>query len=174
MGLEVKCKGVDYYKAPDGRIVAMHVKADFDDFAAFPPYLDTEESREHIRTAYADQDIEAERRTKAHMTDDALPLQVIVLNRGKGATTKAHYHVVDERPTNLTRNQVMICQRGSARVGVYTKEGDHLGEAILRKGDIIHLQEGHEVEFLEDGTRLVEIKEGPFPETDERDKVELA
>ena len=45
MGLEVKCKGVDYYKAPDGRIVAMHVKADFDNFAAFPPYLDTEESK---------------------------------------------------------------------------------------------------------------------------------
>ncbi len=147
---EVESKGVDYYKAPDGRTVAIHIKGDFDDYAKFPPYLDTEEAKEHIRTAYAGQAIEDER------------------------NTKAHYHVVDERPTNLTRNQVMICQRGSARVGVYTKEGEHLGEAILRKGDIIHLQEGHEVEFLEDGTRLVEIKEGPFPETDDRDKVDLA
>jgi len=33
--------------------------------------------------------------------------------------------------------------------------------------------EGHEVEFLEKGTRLVEIKQGPFPVTDEADKVDL-
>ena len=33
--------------------------------------------------------------------------------------------------------------------------------------------EGHEVEFLEKGTRLIEIKQGPFPETDEADKVDL-
>ena len=33
--------------------------------------------------------------------------------------------------------------------------------------------EGHEVEFLENGTRLIEIKQGPFPVTDEADKVDL-
>ncbi len=36
------------------------------------------------------------------------------------------------------------------------------------------MYEGHEVEFLEDDTKLIEIKEGPFPETDEKDKVDLA
>lgn len=174
MALEVNCKEVDYYKADDGRIVAMHIKSDFNDYAAFPPYLDTEEAQAHIRTAYAGQDIEAERNTKAHMTADELPLQIILLNRPKGALTKAHYHIVDERPRNTTRHQIMICQRGSLRIGIYTKEGAHLGDAIVRQNDFILMMEGHEVEFLEDDTKAIEIKEGPFPETDEKDKVDLA
>ena len=101
----------------------IHVRGDFDDYAKFPPYLDSEEAKEHIRTAYAGQDIEAERNTKAHMTDDDVPLQIIVLNRPKGAITKAHYHVVEERTTNTTRHQILLCQRGKVRVGVFTKEG---------------------------------------------------
>ena len=173
MALEVDCQGVDYYKASDGRIVAMHIKSDFKDYAAFPPYLDTEEAKAHIRTAYAGQDIEDERNTKAHMTADELPLQIIILNRKKGATTKPHYHIVDERPQNTTRHQIVIVQRGSIKVGIYTKEGDHLGDPILRQNDLILMMEGHEVVFLEDDTKVIEIKEGPFPETDERDKVDL-
>ncbi|HJP13360.1 MAG: hypothetical protein QF701_05140 [Nitrospinota bacterium] len=175
MTLEVESKGVDYYKAADGRVIAIHVKGDFSDYAKFPPYLDTEEAQEHIRTAYAGQDIDEERNTKAHMTDDEIPLQVIVLNRPKGAVTKAHYHLVEERPSvNTTRHQILLCQRGKVRVGVFTKEGDYLGDAILNPGDLILMYEGHEVEFLEDDTKLIEIKEGPFPETDDKDKVELA
>ncbi len=175
MTLEVESKGVDYYKAADGRVIAIHVKGDFSDYAKFPPYLDTEEAQEHIRTAYAGQDIDEERNTKAHMTDDEIPLQVIVLNRPKGAVTKAHYHLVEERPSvNTTRHQILLCQCGKVRVGVFTKEGDYLGDAILNPGDLILMYEGHEVEFLEDDTKLIEIKEGPFPETDDKDKVELA
>ena len=175
MTLEVESKGVDYYKAADGRVIAIHVKGDFSDYAKFPPYLDTEEAQEHIRTAYAGQDIDEERNTKAHMTDDEIPLQVIVLNRPKGAVTKAHYHLVEERPSvNTTRHQILLCQRGKVRVGVFTKEGDYLGDAILNPGDLILMYEGHEVEFLEDDTKLIEIKEGPLPETDDKDKVELA
>lgn len=173
MALEVDCQGVDYYKADDGRIVAMHIKGDFHDYAAFPPYLDTEEAKEHIRTAYAGQDIEIERNTKAHMTADELPLQIIVLNRPKGAITKPHYHIVDERPQNITRHQIIICQRGSLRMGIYTKEGAHLGDTIMYKDDIMLMMEGHAVEFLEDDTKVIEIKEGPFPETDEKDKVDI-
>ncbi len=68
---------------------------------------------------------------------------------------------------------MLICQSGAARIGVYTKEGDHLGDTLLKKDDLILMYEGHEVEFMEDGTKLIEIKEGPFPETDEQDKVDL-
>ncbi|HBK79546.1 MAG TPA: hypothetical protein DDZ83_07665 [Nitrospinae bacterium] len=171
---EVESQGVDYYKAADGRIIAIHIKGNFSDYAKFPPFLDTEEAKEHIRAAYADQDIEVERNTKAHITDDEIPLQVIVLNRPKGAITKAHYHLVEERPSvNTTRHQVLLCQRGSIRVGVFTKDGESLGDAILRRDDLILMYEGHEVEFLEDDTKVIEIKEGPFPETDDRDKVDL-
>ena len=173
MSLEVDSKSVDYYKAPDGRIIAIHIRGDFKDYDKFPPYLDTKEAREHIRTAYAGQEIEAERNTKAHMTDDDAPLQIIVLNRPKGAVTKAHYHVVEGKTTNTTRHQILLCQRGKVRVGVYTRDGGNLGNAILNRDDLILMYEGHEVEFLEDDSKLIEIKEGPFPATDERDKVDL-
>ena len=33
--------------------------------------------------------------------------------------------------------------------------------------------EGHEIEFLEPNTRLIEIKQGPFPVTDEADKINI-
>jgi hypothetical protein len=33
--------------------------------------------------------------------------------------------------------------------------------------------EGHEVEFLEPRTRLIEIKQGPFPDNDTADKIDI-
>ena len=167
-------KHVDYYKSPrDGRVVAIHIRADFDEFEAFPPFMESEEEREHIRKAY-NVDPESERRNKAHITDDGWPLQVIMLNRDPGGTTAAHYHVPDTPlPDHPTRHQILLCQRGSARIGVYTTEGDFLGDVTLKPQDLILMLEGHEVEFLENGTRLIEIKKGPFPVTDEADKVDL-
>ena len=97
-----------------------------------------------------------------------------MLNRDPGSTTAAHYHVPDmPLPDHPTRHQLLLCQRGSARIGVYSTEGDFLGDAILKPQDVILMLEGHEVEFLEKGTRLIEIKQGPFPVTDEADKVDL-
>ena len=55
----------------------------------------------------------------------------------------------------------MICQRGSARIGVFARDGPHAADIVLRAGDLVLLHEGHSVETLEDGTRLIEIKQGP-------------
>ena len=44
---------VKYFRSPnDQRVVAIHIRADFDEFEKFPPFIETEEEREHIRTAY--------------------------------------------------------------------------------------------------------------------------
>jgi hypothetical protein len=43
----------------------------------------------------------------------------------------------------------------------------------MRPNDLVLLLEGHEVEFLERGTRLVEVKQGPFPGSDADDKIDL-
>ncbi len=142
---------VKYFRAPsDNRIVAILVEGTFDEFEKFPPFMDSEEERRHIREAY----------------DVADPM----LER----TTKPHYHIPDEElPPLPTRHQILICQRGRARIGVFTTEGDALGDAFLEEDDLILLLEGHDVEFLEPGSRLIEIKQGPFPGTDEADKVDL-
>ena len=131
-------KSVTYYKAPtDGRVVAIHIRADFEEFESFPPFMNTEEEREHIRKSY-NVDPESERKNKAHITSDDWPLQVIMLNRDPGGTTAAHYHVPDEPlPDHPTRHQILLCQRGSARIGIVTTEGHPLGDVILKTNDLV-------------------------------------
>jgi hypothetical protein len=172
---ESDLRTVRYFRAPDDhRIVAIYVRGDFDEYEKFPPYLDTAEDRRHMQEAYRGADPDVERRTKAHLTDDSWPLQVVMLERMPGGTTLPHYHIPDkELPPMKTRHQILICQRGQARVGVFTTGGHHLGDVTLQRDDMILMCEGHEVEFLEPKTRLIEIKQGPFPENDIADKVDL-
>jgi hypothetical protein len=168
-------RSVSYFRDPDdGRIIAIHIMANFREFEKFPPFMETEEEIRHVREAYRVADPQLERTTKAHITDNSWPLQVILLEREPGGTTLPHYHVPSEPlPPHPTRHQILICQSGRARVGVFTKEGRSLGDAILRPNDLILMTEGHEVEFLEPRTRLVEVKQGPFPGTDADDKIDL-
>lgn len=173
MAQEIRTQGIEYVKSGGGRTLAMVIRADFDDYAAFPPFLDTEAERAHLAAAYAGSDPETERRTKAHVTADELPLQIVLLNRNPGAVVKPHYHRVTERPQNTTRHQIMICRSGKMRIGVFSKEGEDAGSVELNSGDLILMYEGHAIEFLTPGTKAIEIKEGPFPETDEADKVDF-
>jgi len=168
-------KSVRYFRAPDdGRIVAIHIKGDFGEFDRFPPFMEDEDEIRHVREAYKVSDPTLERTTKAHITDDSWPLQIIMLEREPGSTTLPHYHVPNESlPPLPTRHQVLICQRGSARIGIFTTDGHALGDAVLAANDLILMLEGHEVEFLEPRSRLIEIKQGPFPGTDADDKVDI-
>lgn len=166
---------VKYFRAPDdGRVVAIYIRNDFGEFDKFPPFMDTEEEIQHVREAYDVSDPTLERTTKAHITDNSWPLQVIMLEREPGGTTLAHYHVPTEPLPELpTRHQIMICQRGRVRIGIFTKEGHALGDVVLSANDLVLLVEGHDVEFLEPKTRIIEVKQGPFPGTDADDKVDI-
>jgi hypothetical protein len=170
-----KFKHVKYFRAPDDhRPIAIFIGGEFDEFDKFPPFMESEGEIRHVRDAYDIADPVLERTTKAHITDNSWPLQIIVLERNPGGTTLPHYHVPTEALPDLpTRHQVLICQSGKARVGIFTRQGRPLGEVLMRANDVVLLLEGHEVEFLERGTRLIEIKQGPFPGTDADDKVEL-
>ncbi|MFQ5425718.1 MAG: hypothetical protein ACE5EV_01400 [Gaiellales bacterium] len=165
---------IERLSARDGRPLALVVRGDFDDFASHPPTFETEEERawlaEHYRVASPD----LERETKAHVTDDALPLQVTILNRPSGASVNPHWHVNEGQAASATRHQVMICLSGSARIGVFERQGPHAGDVVLRPGDLVLLAEGHSVETLEDQTRLIEIKQGPMPADPFADNVPIA
>jgi hypothetical protein len=168
-------KHVQYFRAPDDRRpVAIFISGQFDEFDKFPPFMETEEEIRHVREAYKIADPLLERTTKAHITDNSWPLQIILLERNAGGTTLPHYHIPTEAlPEFPTRHQILVCQSGTARVGIFTRQGQALGEVVMRPNDLVLLLEGHEVEFLEHGTRLVEVKQGPFPGTDADDKVDL-
>ncbi len=145
---ESELRTVRYFRAPqDNRVVALYVRGDFDEFEKFPPYLDTPEERAHMAQAYKGADPDVER-------DDNWPLQIVMLERMPGGTTLPHYHIPDrDLPPLPTRHQILLCQRGSAKVRVFTKEGVQ--------------------EFLEPRTRLIEIKQGPFPDNDTADKIDI-
>jgi len=164
---------VIHYKSKDGRVVAMFVSGKFDDYTSFPPFVEDAREIAHLETAYKLKDPKRERETKAHLTADEWPLQIVVLNRDKGSYVNPHYHLNDRQPESPTRHQIMICQRGHARVGVYTKEGEYIDTVDLFEDDLILLFEGHSIEFAGEDTKLIEIKMGPFPQTDEQDKVDI-
>ena len=161
------------YRGTDGRLIGMVVRSDFDDFASHPPTFETEAERDWLESHYRVASPELERTTKAHLTDDDLPLQLTVLNRPAGAYVKPHYHVNDRAPESDTRHQVMTCLSGAARIGLFAKEGDHVADVVLGPGDLVLLCEGHSIETLEDGTRLLEIKQGPMPDDPFADNVAL-
>lgn len=175
MSAPADLKNVTYFNAPDDdRLVAIYIGPDFDEYAQFPPFMADEAEIEHVRQAYQLDDPMREVATKAHITDDSWPLQIILLNRDPGGTTKPHYHAADEPLRDLpTRHQILWCQSGSAKVGVFTTAGHELGYVTLKQGALILMAEGHSVEFLEPNTKLVEIKQGPFPTTDADDKVDI-
>ena len=156
-------EGIEYMFAEDGRLVAMVVRSDFEDYGLFPPFLDTDEERAFVQTAY-DINLDRERDTKAHITPGDFPLQITLLNRDPGSVVRPHYHDVYEPPTGKYRHQIMLTMRGRVRIGIYTVENEHLGSVFLEAGDLILMTEGHQIEFLEPGTRMVEIKQGPIPE----------
>lgn len=164
---------VIHYKSKDGRVVAMFVSGQFDDYTSFPPFAEDAAEVAHLQEAYKLSDPRRERETKAHLTANEWPLQIVVLNRDKGSAVNPHYHLNDVQPETPTRHQIMICQRGLARIGIYTKEGEYVDTVDLERDDLILLFEGHAIEFVGEDTKLIEIKMGPFPETDEKDKVDI-
>ena len=164
---------VEAYRAADGRLVGLYIPGDFDDYTSFPPFVATPEEQAHLAQAYKVISPQRERETKAHLTADELPLQIVLLNRDPGSHVRPHYHVNDAPAASPTRHQILICQRGRLRVGLYTKAGERLGHVVLRPGDLVLMCEGHSLKFLDPDTKVIEIKMGPFPGTDEADKVEL-
>lgn len=168
-----KLQQVEEFRAKDGRLIGLLVRGNFSDYESFPPFVETKEEREHIEQAYQVGDPLRERYTKAHLTADELPLQIIVLGREQGSRVNPHYHVNDVQPESATRHQIMICQSGTAKIGLYTKEAEHIADVLIHRDDLILMCEGHSIEFVEPGTKLIEIKQGPFPGSDAADKVDL-
>jgi hypothetical protein len=67
----------------------------------------------------------------------------------------------------------MVCLTGRARIGLFAKEGEHVGDVELDPGDFVLMYEGHSIETLQDGTRLLEVKQGPMPADPRADNVPL-
>ncbi|MDD5356031.1 MAG: UTP--glucose-1-phosphate uridylyltransferase, partial [Candidatus Omnitrophica bacterium] len=103
--------------------------------------------------------------------DPSLALQMAI-NQGKKGDkgAKVHYHTPAEGQ-NVPRSEIILVLEGSIKALAYTTEGVLVKEVVLNKGEAILFIQAHTIEFLED-SRLLEIKQGPYPGPD-KDKVVL-
>ena len=89
-------------------------------------------------------------------------LQVGTWNYDAGKQLDRHYHNNVERVSTLTQECVAVFS-GAMEVTVYDKQRNHLTEFTLSTGDFaVFLGGGHEYRILENGTRILESKNGPF------------
>lgn len=103
-------------------------------------------------------------------TDESDELQFGVLNYKKDYKTGAHYHSRLKSKSKKT-DEILILQKGSARVDFYNDKGEYLKSAVISAGDIIIIYKGgHNVVYLED-TELFMIKPGPYDKETDKTRI---
>jgi len=88
--------------------------------------------------------------------------QVGIWGYDKGQILAAHIHL--DAPRRIDRTQeVIFVKSGRLRADIYSEERVYLTSVELHKGDTaILLRGGHGYEILEDDTKVLEIKNGPY------------
>jgi len=98
--------------------------------------------------------------------------QVGIWGYNKGEKLASHIHLFKPREV-LRTQEVVFVKDGRIRADIYTENEDFLKSVELGKGDtIILLNGGHGYEILEDGTKVLEVKNGPYVgEDDDRKRI---
>jgi len=79
-----------------------------------------------------------------------------------GKDLRSHRHITNPREALRTEETIVI-QSGRLRVDLYDKKNQLFHSEELAAGDIgVILEVGHGYRVLEDNTRVVEVKNGPF------------
>ena len=94
------------------------------------------------------------------LTPNDFSLQLGIHKRKKNDIVEPHEHVTFEEVKNLEVQEVIFVKKGKISIGVYHKK-NLIKNVILNSNDLILLNSGHSVKFLED-TELIEIKQGPY------------
>ena len=89
-------------------------------------------------------------------------IQVGVWGYDAGKQLKAHIHNEVERKVLWTQ-EVLFVRSGKIRSSIFDTTERKVAELEVGAGDvIILLRGGHGYDILEDGTRVLEIKNGPY------------
>jgi len=79
---------------------------------------------------------------------------------GKELLAHSHNEVVREV---LWTQEVLYIRKGSVKSDVYNTQDEKVAEVVAKEGDIlILLRGGHGYHILEDGTQVLEVKNGPY------------
>jgi len=97
-------------------------------------------------------------------------IQVGAWGYGAGKELKAHIHNKVKREVLWTQ-EVLFVRTGKLQANIFDTGETKLAELEVNAGDvIILLRGGHGYEILEEGTQVLEIKNGPYvgPDRDRR------
>ena len=98
--------------------------------------------------------------------------QVGIWGYNQGKKLAPHIHLTEPREV-LRTQEVIFVKDGSIRADIYTEKEEFLKSVELGEGDtIILLNGGHGYEILEDNTKVLEVKNGPYVGAD-RDRKRL-
>jgi hypothetical protein len=90
-------------------------------------------------------------------------VQVGTWGYDKGMRLQPHIHNNVRREVSRTQ-EVIFVRSGRVAAYIYDEEGDFVERLELGPGDtLILLRGGHGYEILEDGTYVLEMKNGPYP-----------
>ena len=98
------------------------------------------------------------------VSPDTFPFQVGLHHRKKDEKVKAHFHRPFPELKNFPVQEFFYVVSGKVKFELHDeREQDRkVGEVVLGKGDTIILNTGHAVTFLEEATKVVELKQGPY------------
>ena len=89
-------------------------------------------------------------------------IQVGAWGYDKGKKLLAHIHNHAERVVMHTQ-EVLYIRKGSIKADIYDANGEFIEAWVAKEGDtVILLHGGHGYEILEDGTQVLEVKNGPY------------
>jgi hypothetical protein len=96
------------------------------------------------------------------ITDNNLFIQVGSWWYSGGKNLTKHKHNIVPRESNITQEMVYV-KSGSMLVSIYDQELNLIEEIILKTGDLAIMAYGaHGYKILEDNTKVIEAKNGPF------------
>lgn len=99
-------------------------------------------------------------------TEDQHFIQVGSWNYASGKALQAHVHNRVDRQVERTQ-EVVYVRKGRLLASVYASDGTLVREVTVAEGDTIILFDGgHGYRILEDGTEVLEVKNGPYPGAD--------
>jgi hypothetical protein len=103
------------------------------------------------------------------VTPSEANLQVGYIVYPKDGEIQRHIHLPIPRSVVGT-NEVLIVQKGALEIDVYTEDKRFVSTHQLNQGDImISVNGGHGFRMQED-TVLIEIKQGPYPGVEEKER----
>lgn len=97
------------------------------------------------------------------VTSDETFIQVGTWNYNAGKKLDRHEHNIVTRQSDITQECVMVVS-GSMNIDFYSSERNFLQQVCLEQFDYaVIFGGGHAYEILEDDTKILETKNGPFP-----------